>query len=156
LIADDIGKQVKGYASATSVNKGSAITFYVTVMPTQNYTIDIYRLGWYQGLGGRFMQRIGPLIGTPQAPCLMTDILTGLVECTWSPSNTFTIPTNWTTGVYLALLTNSQNYQNYILCVVRDDSSHSGPGAAPVFLSTPVFCFLDRATCASHAFGCVP
>jgi hypothetical protein len=44
--ADDVVKQIKGYASATSVNKGSAITFYVTVTPAQNYTIDIYRLGW--------------------------------------------------------------------------------------------------------------
>jgi Bacterial Ig-like domain len=123
--ADDVVKQIKGYASATSVNKGSAITFYVTVTPAQNYTIDIYRLGWYQGLGGRFMQRIGPLSGTPQAPCPVTDIVTGLVECTWIPSNTFTIPATWTTGVYLALLTNSQNYQNYIVFVVRDDSSQS-------------------------------
>lgn len=123
--ADDVVKQIKGYASATSVNKGSAITFYVTVTPAQNYTIDIYRLGWYQGVGGRFMLRVGPLFGITQAPCPVTDIVTGLVECTWIPSTTFTIPATWTTGVYVALLTNSQNYQNYVIFVVRDDSSQS-------------------------------
>src|SRR5438094_8821480 len=54
--ADDVNKQIKGYASATSVNKGESITFYVTVNPAQQYTMDVYRMGWYQGLGGRLMQ----------------------------------------------------------------------------------------------------
>src|SRR5580765_3242255 len=41
--------QIKGYASAHSVNKGGSINFYVSVNTAQTYTIDIYRLGWYQG-----------------------------------------------------------------------------------------------------------
>src|SRR5438270_169654 len=52
---DTIG-QIKGYASAVSVNKGESITFYVSVNTAQTYTIDVYRMGWYQGLGGRLMQ----------------------------------------------------------------------------------------------------
>src|SRR3954470_17997058 len=47
--SDAIG-QIKGYASAASVNKGEPITFHVTVNPAQTFTIDVYRLGWYQGL----------------------------------------------------------------------------------------------------------
>src|SRR5207245_9214601 len=47
---DAVG-QIKGYASATSVNKGENITFFVSTNPAQTYTIDVYRLGWYQGLG---------------------------------------------------------------------------------------------------------
>src|SRR5207302_1674987 len=39
--ADDTSKQIKGYASATSVNKGESITFYVTVTPAQQYTMDV-------------------------------------------------------------------------------------------------------------------
>jgi len=124
VTASDIGKQIKGYASATSANKGSSITFYITVSPAQNYTINIYRIGWYQGLGGRFMQSIGPIAGTQQPAC-PTDASTGLIQCAWSAGATITVPTTWTTGVYLALLTNSNNYQNYIHFVVRDDSSHS-------------------------------
>src|SRR5256885_12508809 len=46
-----------------------SITFYVTVNPAQTYTIDLYRMGWYQGLGGRLLQHIGPLTGMPQFPC---------------------------------------------------------------------------------------
>src|SRR5207247_1784764 len=45
--ANDINQQIKGYASATSVNLGESITFYVTVNPPQQYTMDVYRMGWY-------------------------------------------------------------------------------------------------------------
>src|SRR5207245_606359 len=37
--ADDVNQQIKGYASATSVNLGESITFYVTVNPAQQYTM---------------------------------------------------------------------------------------------------------------------
>src|SRR6058998_984134 len=118
---DAVG-QIKGYASATSVNKGGNITFYVSVNPAaQNYTIDVYRIGWYQGLGGRLMQSIGPLIGVQQPTC-PTDATTGMIECQWAPAYTLATQTSWTSGIYLALLTNAQGLQNYIVFVVRDDS----------------------------------
>src|SRR5689334_10960375 len=80
--ANDTAGQIKGYASATSVNKGQAITFYVSVNPAQSYTIDVYRMGWYQGLGGRLMQHIGPLNAVKQPTC-PTDSTTGKIECNW-------------------------------------------------------------------------
>jgi hypothetical protein len=120
-VGSDAVGQIKGYASATSVNKGEDITFYVSVNPAQTYTVDLYRIGWYQGLGGRLMQHIGPLQGVQQASC-PTDATTGLIECNWAPSYTLVTQTSWTSGVYLALLTNAQGYQNYIVFVVRDDS----------------------------------
>jgi len=118
--ADDVNGQIKGYASATSVNKGQAINFFVTVNPAQTYAVDVYRMGWYGGLGGRLMQQAGGRSGSRQAAC-PTDATTGLTACAWSSSYTLNVPTTWTTGVYLALLTNAQNYQNYIVFVVRDD-----------------------------------
>src|SRR6267154_6469436 len=118
--ATDSGGEIKGYASATSINKGDNITFYVSVNPAQTYTIDVYRMGWYQGLGGRLMQHIGPLSGAHQSTC-PTNATTGMIECHWTPAYTLATQTSWTSGVYLALLTNSQKYQNYIIFVVRDD-----------------------------------
>ncbi len=50
--SDAVG-QIKGYASAASINKGESITFFVSVNPAQTFTIDVYRLGWYGGAGGR-------------------------------------------------------------------------------------------------------
>ena len=118
--SDSIG-QIKGYASATSVNKGENITLYVTVNPAQTYTIDVYRLGWYQGMGARLMQHIGPLNGITQPTC-PTDPTTGLIECNWTPAYGLITGSSWTSGVYLAVLENSQGFYNYIMFVVRDDS----------------------------------
>src|SRR2546430_1590962 len=128
----DSGGQIKGYASATSVNKGENITFYVSVKPAQTYSIDVYRMGWYQGLGGRLMQHVGPLSGAQQPTC-PTDATTGMIECHWTPAYTLATQTSWTSGVYLALLTNAQMYQNYIVFVVRDDSR-----VAPLLYQQPV------------------
>ena len=118
-IADDVNNQIKGYASATSVGIGSSINLYVTVNPAQAFTINVYRIGWYQGLGGRLMATSGPLAGTPQAPCV-ADATTGLIDCGWSSSYTLTVPPTWVSGVYMAKLINSLGYENYILFVVRD------------------------------------
>jgi len=119
LIAGDAIGQIKGYASATSVNQSESITFYVTVNPAQTYTIDFFRMGWYAGLGGRLLFHAGPLNGLQQSACL-PDPTTGLIACNWVPSYTLTIPGDWTSGVYLALLTNAVGYQNYVMFVVRD------------------------------------
>ena len=119
--ADDTTKQIKGYGSAVSVNKGGNITFYVSVNTAQTYTIDVYRIGWYQGLGGRLMAHAGPLSGVRQATC-PTDATTGLIECRWTPSYTLTTQNSWTSGIYFALLTNAQGYRNYTVFTVRDDN----------------------------------
>jgi hypothetical protein len=119
LTADDTNKQIKGFASTTSVLQGGSISFYVTVNPVQTYTIDVYRIGWYGGAGGRLRLHVGPLAGIQQSAC-PTDASTGMIACTWTPAYTTTIPSDWTSGVYLALLTNAAGYQNYIDFVVRD------------------------------------
>ena len=84
---NDIAGQVKGYAGATSVNKGESINLHISVSPAQSYTIDVFRMGWYGGQGGRLMQHIGPLNGTPQATCPVNPT-TGLIECAWPVSYT--------------------------------------------------------------------
>lgn len=119
--------EIEGYASLTSVNQGGEISFFVnTTDPT--FTIDIFRMGWYAGLGGR---RMFPSITLPgvQQPIPTPDAKTGLTECDWSVSYTLRIPggegsaSDWTSGVYLALLTGSRSRkQSYIIFVVRDDA----------------------------------
>lgn len=123
-LANDTTRQIKGYASATSVNKGEDITFYVTTNVAETYTIDVYRIGWYQGLGGRLMQHIGPLNGSPQPTCPM-DATTGMIECHWAAAYTLSTQTSWTSGIYLGVLTNAQGYQNLIIFCVRDDSRNA-------------------------------
>jgi hypothetical protein len=120
-VADDVQTQIKGYASQPSVNRGGSLVLHISVTPVQDFTADIYRIGWYSGSGARLMQHLGPLHGTTQSACPI-DGTTGLRACLWTPSLTVQVPRGWTTGVYLVLLTNAQNYQNYVPFVVRDDS----------------------------------
>ena len=119
-ISDDGTGQIKGYASATSVVQGQQIGFYVTVNPAQSYTIDFYRIGWYGGLGGRLRLHAGPLQGETQATCV-PDATTGLNACDWTLSYGLTVPSDWTTGLYLAKLINANGYESYMSFVVRDD-----------------------------------
>ncbi len=120
-VANDSTGQIKGYASATSVNKGGSITLYVSTNPAQTFTMDVYRIGWYQGLGGRLMLHVGSINSVTQPTC-PRDSTTGMVECDWAPTYTLATQASWTSGVYVALLTNTQGYQNYISFVLRDDS----------------------------------
>lgn len=129
--------EIEGYASLTSVNKGNQISFMVSLSASAQYTMDIYRMGYYfhgtnpdgsacSGCGGRLMQSVGPFSGATQAACPTTtsgaDL--GMVECQWTPSYTLIVPTTWTTGNYLVKLKRlDDSFENYLTFVVRDDSS---------------------------------
>ncbi len=119
--ATDLGVQIKGYMSATSVNKGGQIDFKVSVNPAQNFTIEIYRVGWYGSNGGRLMQTIGPIAGISQAPCPRDEAI-GIIDCNWSTSYRLTVPTAWTSGIYLAKLKNVSGFDSGTIFVVRDDN----------------------------------
>src|SRR5437867_2387293 len=120
LVADDVNQQIKGYASSSSVLQGGSLSLFVTVNPVQTYSIDVYRMGWYAGKGGRLELHAAALTGISQPPC-PADASTGLIACNWTPSYTMTIPSSWASGVYMAVLTNAAGYQNYVNFVVRDD-----------------------------------
>src|SRR5258705_2145653 len=107
--------EIQSYTSATSVTPGDSLTFYVsTANEGDDYTIEIYRLGWYHGDGARLMASKVGLKGQAQgyynwhthtlSNCnsCHVDKSTRLVEANWQPSYSLTIPTDWTTGVYLA------------------------------------------------------
>ncbi len=74
-----VSREIEGYASLTSVNRGQQIQFFVnTAAPT--YTIEVFRMGWYGGLGGRRMTN--PVSRTGRAQPIPTPISpTGLAEC---------------------------------------------------------------------------
>jgi hypothetical protein len=66
--------------------------------PAQTFTIDVYGMGWYQGLGGRLMQHVAGLQGTQQ-PAGPADPTTGMIACDWAPSYTLVTQTSWTSGI---------------------------------------------------------
>lgn len=131
-IATDRGAEIKGYASDTSVDAGQHITLFASVSPAQPLKIDIYRLGWYGGTGGRLMVAGTWLPGVTQQDCPI-DAVTGLRVCDWLPTIRFTVPSSWVSGIYLAVLTNDRHFQNGVSFVVRADAR-----TAPLLYIQPV------------------
>ncbi len=112
--------RIEGYASKTSVRLGDQISFHVSTNPASKFVIDLYRMGYYQGHGGRFVDRLGPFEGSIQPDPRVGE--KRLRECDWPACVSLSIPLDWTSGVYLAKLTAEvEKYQSYIIFVVRDD-----------------------------------
>src|SRR5437588_5210765 len=96
--------QIQAYANATSVQPGKTLTFYVSTQKEgTHYWIDIYRLGWYGGAGGRLVSSVGDQVGHAQGyydlvnrrlvncrSCLVNKT-TGLIEAHWKPSSTLSV-----------------------------------------------------------------
>ena len=123
LFSEAVDGEVEGYASATSVNQGESISFFVSSTAPQ-YNIDIFRTGWYGGHGGR---RVANTVTRPGFVQTMPtpDPVTGLIECNWTDPYTITIPNDWVSGAYLVKLTTvgGPSVKNkYILFVVREDT----------------------------------
>ena len=130
LIAPALKGEIEGYASATSINRGQQIIFFVNTADP-SYTIQFFRMGWYGGAGARSM---GPptKVPGPAQPASFFDSSTLLIDAgTWSNPYVLTVPgnpsdpTDWASGFYLAKLTGSTGAQAYVMFVVRDDGRYS-------------------------------
>lgn len=111
---------IEGFASRTSVRAGESIQFFVSTNPASPFRIEIFRMGFYGGRGGRLMQQLGPFEGVVQP-----DPETGprrLRECRWEPCVELVIPEDWVSGVYVGRLTaEREGWQSYLIFIVRDD-----------------------------------
>lgn len=112
-----LNNEVEGFASVTSIAAGESIKFYVRSKQPK-FSMSFYRMGWYDGLGGRLMHTINN-IDTIAQPEPQIDELKK-VECLWNISYEHTIPEDWHTGVYLCKLSSSPDlFEGYIIFVVR-------------------------------------
>jgi hypothetical protein len=129
--------RLQGFATDISVNLGGTISFKVQAQIP--YTIAIYRLGYYGGLGAR---KIASLPGTypvqnngANSNC-MNAPSTQTLDCgNWAVSASWTVPATDVSGIYVARLTSStavpvdgagnQFVTSPITFVVREDASTS-------------------------------
>ena len=116
---------IEGYCSRQSVRSGETIDIMVSANPARMFQIEIFRTGYYGGLGARLMKTVGPLQATAQATPQPGS--KDLHECQWTTTASLTIPEDWLSGVYLGRLTTipdgpSEPYwQSYVIFVVTDD-----------------------------------
>ena len=118
---------IQGFATTMSVNVGQTMSFKVSTTAS-SYHIAIYRIGYYQGNGARLIATFTPTASLAQGqPACATDSTSRLYDCgTWRVSASWTVPSNATSGLYLAwLVRDDTGGDSYIPFVVRNDSSTS-------------------------------
>jgi hypothetical protein len=118
---------IQGFATDISVNLGQTVLFKVKTDATA-YTIEIYRMGYYGGMGARLITTLLPSASLPQAqPACLSDSSTGLVDCgNWAVSGSWHLPANAVSGIYFAHLVRSDTGgDSHIVFIVRNDNSNS-------------------------------
>jgi hypothetical protein len=118
---------IQGFATDISVNVGQTIFFKVNT-PAKSYHIDIYRMGYYGGTGGRYITTVSPSAQLPQAqPACISDPSTRLYDCgNWGVSASWTVPANAVSGIYVAApVRDDTGGASQIVFVVRNDASQS-------------------------------
>ncbi|MDQ0775777.1 hypothetical protein QF026_004243 [Streptomyces aurantiacus] len=117
--ADDVHRQIKGFASTGAVAPGEAIDFHITVDPPQRFGVDIYRIGHYGGDGAGRITTSPRLSGIVQPAPLTAD---RTVSCHhWWLSWRLRVPSYWNIGAYVAVLTTDDGHRSHIPFTVRDD-----------------------------------
>ena len=119
LGSDQVG-QVEAYFDRTSAEAGETLGLHLSTNVAANNTFDIYRLGYYDGLGARLVASLLDQPSVPQAACPM-DGATGRVECTWPVTHTIQVGNDWVSGIYLVKITRDDGYVGYATFTVRDD-----------------------------------
>ena len=111
---------IEGYCSHQSITAGETLQVFVSTKPASDFTIEIFRMGYYGGSGARLMRTLGPLQGKPQPDPPIGE--KRLRDCAWEPSAEIKVPSDWKSGVYLGRLTclNKPGWQSYVTFVIKD------------------------------------
>jgi len=117
---------IEGYCSRQSLYAGETLEVFVSARHEGEFTLEIFRTGYYGGRGARLMTTLGPLPCGPQPTPEPTRGEKHLHECLWEPSLSLEIPADWVSGVYLGRLTTPDQtgfgyWQSYVVFIVKDD-----------------------------------
>ncbi|WP_229068338.1 DUF4082 domain-containing protein [Actinoplanes sp. DH11] len=116
---------LQGFATDISVNAGARVDFKIKTDASE-YTVDIYRLGYYDGDGARWIDDVAPVGKQDQKECV-TNSATELTDCgNWAVSASWDVPADAVSGVYIARLHREDtDGSSHITFVVRQDASTS-------------------------------
>lgn len=120
LTDPSVNHQIEGYADEVSIDAGEPVTLYVSTA-APSFDVQVFRMGWYQGLGARLIGSSDELPGVRQSAAIFTPGI-NMIETSWQPSVAFNTA-NWPPGDYLFKLNASTGPQSWIPLTVRDDAS---------------------------------
>ena len=108
-----------GFARRISYNVGETVEF--SILHGGATTVDIYRAGWYGGAGFRKVASVANTVTTQPNALVIPDSNGATTATNWSVTATWDIPSNATSGIYLAIVIGPQG-RYMITFVVRDDA----------------------------------
>ncbi len=111
---------ISAFTRHASARAGTTLGVSVLVNARGSVTAQVYRLGWYGGLGGRLMANIGPVVVDP-TPTLAPDPNTGETAASTPPSFDIALGADWLSGVYVVRVINAQGADAMAQFVVIDD-----------------------------------
>jgi YD repeat-containing protein len=121
---------IAGFATQTSFNLGQNVPLKIARdTPTPGGTkvnIQVFRLGYYGGEGGRLVYTANNVSVANNFKCNAANKVTGELSCSnWSVTQTIPASSLPISGVYVAKLTTTgaNPIDNHIVFVVRDDSA---------------------------------
>ena len=119
---------IQGFGHDISINRGETIFFKIKT-DSDDYRIDIYRMGYYSGMGARLVDTLQPCVDLPQTqPEGLRDPDTHLYDCgNWSVSASWQAPQDATSGIYFARLVRQDSAGESW----RADNSREEPAQAP-------------------------
>jgi len=112
---------LEGFASQVSAVPGDDVALFVNTTASA-VQVQAYRMGYYQGLGGRLIWQSDFVAAKAQAAPVVTPG-TGTVTCPWSPTATISITKEWLPGCYLLKLVGSGGEEQFVPLTIRDDAS---------------------------------
>jgi hypothetical protein len=113
---------IAGFASQVYARAGQRVTLYVSTTGPW-FRAQAFRMGWYQGKGGRLIWTSAHVTGSRQPPCPVRSGV-NMVACDhWSPSLTFTVTRAFVQGDYLIKLTGPGGRQSYVPLTIWDPDS---------------------------------
>lgn len=94
---------IEGYASEVSVLPGQTIHLHVSTLDGERYRVELYRLGWYGGLGARLLN-CTPSCGGDELGHEYGGPLVQGGPAGWPVTDALTVPPTAVSGYYYALL----------------------------------------------------
>ncbi len=128
----DVGRTgdptIQGFATDISVDQGQTISFKINDPQLAPYRLDIYRLGYYGGMGARHVATVNSSQTLRfNQPSPIIDPVTGLIDAgNWAVSASWAVPTTAVSGIYIAnAVREDTGSGSQIVFIVRDDDGQS-------------------------------
>jgi hypothetical protein len=121
---DDLPAIISGYVNPASAAPSERLSVHVDSAGA--FDIEWYRLGWYEGRGGRFVRIDRGLPAQPgRGP--QRDLTMGRADAPWQASLELEIPSDWPSGMYTAILRPDGGNPGYAPFIVKRGSGSPAP-----------------------------